>query len=72
VSDVDEDTVPEIHAKIGELAVANDPAQGLRGPRGHGPCSDVAKAQALGRQVRRGMIDRDHPVPSIDAQRRLL
>lgn len=32
--DVDEDTVRDRHAKIGELAVADDPAQGLRGPTG--------------------------------------
>ena len=32
--DVDEDRVRDLHAKIGELAVANDPAQGLRGPTG--------------------------------------
>ena len=29
--DVDEGTVRDLHATIGELAVANDPAQGLRG-----------------------------------------
>ena len=29
--EVDEETVKELHAKIGELAVANDAPQGLRG-----------------------------------------
>jgi len=39
---------------------------GLTRPhRGHGPCFDVQKAQALGREVRRGMIEPDHPVLSI-------
>ena len=34
VMEVDEETVRSLHAKIGELAVANDPSQGLRGPTG--------------------------------------
>jgi transposase-like protein len=55
---VDEDTVRSPHAKIGELAVAND--------------FFVTKAQALDRQVRRGMIDKNHPSLSVGAQCRLL
>ena len=43
---IDEDQVRDLHAKIGEQAVAN---------------SFWKKAQALGREVRRGMIERDHP-----------
>ncbi len=42
--EIDEDTVRSLHAKIGELAVANDFLS--------------QKAQALDRQVRRGMIER--------------
>ncbi len=35
---------------------------GLTRPHwGHGPCYDVTKAQAVDQQVRRGMIERDHP-----------
>ena len=45
--EVDEDTVRVLHAKIGELAEAND--------------FFVQKAQALDRQVRRGMIVKNHP-----------
>ncbi len=33
-TEIDEDTVRSLHAKIGVLAVANDPTQGLRGPTG--------------------------------------
>ena len=55
VSDVDEDTVRDLHAKIGELAVANDfLSRKLRPWAGH---------------VRRGVIERDHPVLSIGAAR---
>ena len=56
-----------------------------RGRRGHGPGPArqdrgagrrqrffVTKAQALDREVRRGMIERDHPVLSVGAQCRLL
>ena len=32
--EVDLETVKELHAKIGELAVANDAPRGLRGPTG--------------------------------------
>ena len=56
--EVDEDAVKVLHAKIGELAVAND--------------FFVLKAQALERQVGRGMIERTHPTLSIGAQCRLL
>jgi transposase-like protein len=46
---------------------------GLTRPHcGHGPCYDVTKAQALGREVRRGMIEPDHPVLSIGKQCTLL
>ncbi|WP_082899179.1 IS3 family transposase [Sulfitobacter sp. EhC04] len=70
---VDEAQVKDLNAKIGELAVANDASQGLRGrTAGHGPCCDVQKAQALGRDVRRGMIDREHPDLSVGQQCRLL
>ena len=47
-----------LHAKIGELAVANDFLS--------------TKAQALDRQVRRGMIERTIPALSVGAQCRLL
>ncbi|WP_371410717.1 IS3 family transposase [Tabrizicola sp. TH137] len=56
--EVDEDTVRALHAKIGELAVAND--------------SLSRKAQALDREVRRGMIEKNHPSLSVGAQCRLL
>ena len=36
------------------------------------PCFDFTKAQALGREMRRGMIERNHPVLSVGAQCRLL
>ena len=39
---------------------------------GHGSHFDVTKAQAVDQQVRRGMIERDHPVLSIGVQCRLL
>ena len=54
---IDEDQVRDLHAQIGELAVAN---------------SFGKKAQALGRQLRRGMIERDHPDLSISQQCALL
>ncbi len=57
-AEVDEETVRPLHAKIGELAAAND--------------FFVAKAQALDREVRRQMIERDHPVLPVGAQCRLL
>ncbi|MBP8932295.1 MAG: IS3 family transposase [Paracoccus sp.] len=57
-AEVAEETVRDLHAKIGELAVANG--------------FFVTKAQALDRQVRRGMIERDHPRLSVGAQCRLL
>ncbi|WP_349039647.1 IS3 family transposase [Pseudotabrizicola sp. 4114] len=57
-AEVAEETVRDLHAKIGELAVANDFL--------------FTKAQALDRQVRRGMIERNHPKLSIGAQCRLL
>src|SRR3954465_3383004 len=50
MAEVDEDTVRGLHAKIGELAVAR---------------FFVTKAQALDRQVRRGMIERNHPSLSV-------
>lgn len=58
-AEVAEETVRDLHAKIGELAVAND-------------FFFVTKAQALGREVRRGMIERTHPKLSVGAQCRLL
>jgi transposase-like protein len=57
-AEVDEETVRDLHAKIGELAVAND--------------FFGQKAQALDRKVRRGMIEPNHPTLSIGAQCRLL
>ncbi|MCK7616164.1 transposase [Roseibium sediminicola] len=57
-AEIDEETVRSLHAKIGELAVAKD--------------FFVQKAQALDRQVRCRMIERDHPTLSIGAQCRLL
>ncbi|MCZ8108492.1 MAG: IS3 family transposase [Burkholderiales bacterium] len=57
-AEVDEDTVRDLHAKIGELAVANDFLS--------------RKAQALDREVRRGMIERNHPSISVGMQCRLL
>ena len=47
------DTVRDLHAKIGELAVANN--------------FFVANAQAVDRQVRRGMIEQNHPKLSVGA-----
>ena len=70
--EIDAETVRDLHAKIGEFAVANDPPWGLRSPRGGGPRSDVAKAQAVGRDVKRGTVERGHPLLSIGAQCRLL
>ncbi|WP_245964015.1 IS3 family transposase [Roseinatronobacter ekhonensis] len=55
---IDEDQVRDLHAKIGELAVAN--------------FFFGKKAQALGREVRRGMVERDHPDLSIGQQCALL
>ena len=40
--------VKTLHAKIGELTLENDAPQGLRDPRGHGPCHDVRRAQQGG------------------------
>ncbi|WP_252930089.1 IS3 family transposase [Paracoccus sp. 08] len=54
----DEDQVRDLHAKIGELAVAN--------------FFFGKKAEALGREVRRGMVERDHPDLSIGQQCALL
>ncbi|WP_430700912.1 IS3 family transposase [Pontivivens nitratireducens] len=56
--EIDEEQVKELHAKIGELAVANF----FLG----------TKAEALGREVRRGMIEPDHPDLSIGQQCKLL
>jgi len=56
-AEVDGETVRSLHTKIGELAVAND---------------FVTKAQALNRQVGRGMIERSHPTLSVGEQCRLL
>ncbi|MFC0813534.1 IS3 family transposase [Paracoccus panacisoli] len=56
--EVAEETVRDLYAKIGELAVANDFLS--------------RKAQALDRQVRRGVIERTHPKLSVGAQCRLL
>ncbi|RDD70852.1 hypothetical protein [Paracoccus versutus] len=53
-AEVDEEMVRSLHAKIGELAVANN--------------FFVTKARVVDRQVRWGMIERDHPGPSIGAQ----
>jgi len=33
-AEADDKTVRSLHAKAGELAIANDPLQGLRGPTG--------------------------------------
>jgi len=55
---IDEDQVRDVHAKIGELAVANS--------------FFGKKAQTLGREVRRGMVERDHPDLSIGQQCALL
>ncbi|WP_434802922.1 IS3 family transposase [Paracoccus albus] len=56
-AEVDEETVRSLHAKIGELAVANDFCHERSSP---GPAS------------RRGMIERHHPQLSVGAQCRLL
>lgn len=53
----DEDTVRSLHAKIGNWPW---------------PTIFVTKAQALDRQVRRGMIDKNRPSLSVGAQCRLL
>ena len=57
-AEVAEETVRDLHTKIGERAVANN--------------FFVTKAQALDRHVRRGMIERTHPTLLIGAQCRLL
>ncbi|WP_370651184.1 IS3 family transposase [Cypionkella sp.] len=57
-AEIAEDTVRDLHAKIGELAVANDFL--------------FTKAQALDREVRWGMIERTHPKLSVGAQCQLL
>ena len=56
--EIDEEQVKNLHAKIGDLAVAND--------------FFGQKAQALGREVRRGMIEPGNPDLSIGKQCRLL
>ncbi|QPZ92087.1 IS3 family transposase [Thioclava electrotropha] len=56
--EIDEEQVKELHAKIGELAVANSFLE--------------RKLKALGREVRRGMIEPDHPDLSIGQQCKLL
>nr|WP_247649283.1 IS3 family transposase [Labrenzia sp. THAF82] len=56
--EIDEDQVKELHAKIGELAVANG--------------FFVQKAQTLGHEVRRGMIEPRHPDLSVGKQCSLL
>ncbi|MHA3980684.1 IS3 family transposase [Halovulum sp. GXIMD14794] len=56
-AEVDEETVRSLHAKIGELAVAND---------------FLSRKLKVDRQVRRGMVEKDHPTLSIGAQCRLL
>gem|GEM_PF-122203 len=55
---IDEDQVRDLHAKIGELAVANSFFR--------------KKAQTVGREVRRGMIERDHADLSVGEQCALL
>ncbi|WP_423206342.1 IS3 family transposase [Paracoccus yeei] len=57
-AEVDEETVRLLHAKIGELAVANDFLS--------------RKLKPWTGQVRRGMIERSHPTLSVGAQCRLL
>ncbi len=57
---VDEDTVRSLHAKIGDRGA------------GCGQRFFVMKAQAMDRQVRRGMVDKTHPSLSVGAQCRLL
>ncbi|WP_111735912.1 IS3 family transposase, partial [Roseovarius amoyensis] len=56
--EIDEEQVKELHAKIGELAVAN--------------FFFGKKAEALGREVRCGMIEPDHPQLSVVQQCKLL
>ncbi|MEI4493435.1 IS3 family transposase [Mameliella alba] len=56
--DLDEEQVKELHAKIGELAVANSFLE--------------RKLKPCGGEVRRGMIEPDHPDLSIGQQCKLL
>ena len=56
--EIDEEQVKELHAKIGVLAMANS--------------FFGTKAEALGREVRRGMIEPDHPDLSIGQHDRAL
>ncbi|WP_417811838.1 transposase [Thalassospira alkalitolerans] len=56
--EIDEEQVKELHAKIGELAVVNS--------------FFGKKAEALGREVRRDMIEPDHPQLSVVQQCKLL
>nr|WP_245958319.1 IS3 family transposase [Pelagibacterium sediminicola] len=55
--EIDDEQVKDLHAKIGELAVAND---------------FLSRKLKLGREVRRGMIEPDHPALSIGKQCTLL
>ena len=66
-AEVDDDTVRDRHAEIGELAVANDPAPGLRGPagatvpglrRGEGSSPGPASEARHGRARPPGPVDR--------------
>lgn len=58
-AEIVEETVRDLHAKIGELAVRHQRFFGK-------------KARAVDREVRRGMIERTHPKLSVGAQCRLL
>ena len=57
-SEIAEETVRNLHAKIGELAVAND--------------LFVTKAQTVGRQMRRKMVEPAYPDLSVGKQCKLL
>ena len=69
-AEVDEGTVRDPRATIGERAVAHDPAQGLRGRTAATvPASMSRTLKPWAGQARRGMIERDHPALSIGAAR---
>lgn len=69
-AEVDEETVRSLHAKIGDRSHWRHGFE----PMAETVAKDffVTKAQAVDRQVRRGMIERGHPALSIGAQCRLL
>ena len=69
---IDEAKVKALHAKIGELTAANDTGNTRDAPAITVSPSLVRKAQTVGRQVRRSMVERDRSDLSVVEQCRLL